>query len=385
MICVCIFCRCTQQKENDTGIEHISIDSSEKIKFSDLFSEYRLIFPETTDSSFFGIIISKIERYKDRLYLLNETQHGRNILCFDTCGKFLFPIYKLGQGPGEYTFLSYFFIDTYLNSIIISSEGNLWLYFNLNGKYLYSKQLPFTDTNRYTCEFNDSLYITYRDGNNGNSEVVFLDKSTLEVKHAVEPTTPYFRDFTPNLPISHYNDDFYYYSSNDIIYDISSDIGNKIAVYDVDLGEKEKEFKINYALTNDELTPSIVQAMVDGEVRPVFRFLHNGKHIAINYGEFDKNQKQFGLGNNYQTAFYDIFTKKSYNTKYINFDILNSVKIKQLTILGSNNGYFYAVINDFFEDDQLQKMAKSKYLPEDTKKALLNINDDSNSIIMVFK
>jgi hypothetical protein len=237
------------------------------------------------------------------------------------------------------------------------------VYFDLDGNYLYSKQLPFTSIDRYTCDFNDSLYITCRDGINGDSEVVFLDKSTLEVKHPVEPVTPYLMNFTPKLPISHNKDVFYYYCCNDIIYDISSDIGKKTAVYDVDFSEKEKEFKINHndPINNDKVLAAARQALINGEVRPVMGFLHSEKHIAVNYIEFDKeeHQKQTGGGiGSLQTAFYDIFTKKSYNTKYINFDILNSVKIKQLTILGSDNGYFYAVINGFLEEDELQKMAK---------------------------
>jgi hypothetical protein len=390
VFCMFLYCACSKQKDSNDIAEHfIKVDSPDKIKFSDLFDEYRLIFPETTNSSLFGSLITKIERYKDRLYLLNEMQSGRNILCFDTCGKFLFPIDKLGQGPGEYTFLSYFFIDTYLNSIIIVSEGNLWLYFDLDGNYLYSKKLPFTDVTRYTCEFNDSLYITYRIANTEISEVVFLDKSTLEVKHPVEPTTPFLKNFTPDLSISRTKDVFYYYSGNDTIYDISSDIGNKTAVYYVDFGKKEKECKINYSLTNERLTQSVVQAFINGEVRPVIGFFHDGKHIAINYAEFDKedHQKQYGggIGHNFPTVFYDISTRKSYNTKQIDFDIFNSVPIKKMSVLGCFDGYFYAVINDFFEDDELKKIAKNKYFPEDTKKSLRDFNDESNRIIIVFK
>ncbi|MDR1898193.1 MAG: hypothetical protein LBR10_15560, partial [Prevotellaceae bacterium] len=38
-------------------IESIEIDQSDEIDFSDLFSEYKLIFPEAKDSAFFGLQI----------------------------------------------------------------------------------------------------------------------------------------------------------------------------------------------------------------------------------------------------------------------------------------------------------------------------------------
>jgi hypothetical protein len=393
VFCSFLYCACGRQKDSADMTEHIiKVDSPDKIKFSDLFDEYRLIFPELKDSSLFGTEIMMIEKYKDRIYLLNQIQRDKNILCFDTCGKFLFSIDRLGQGPGEYTFLSYFFIDTYLNNIVISSEKNKWLYFDLDGKYLYSKTLPceLKIIDRYTCEFNDSLYISYRDGiNEGESEVVFLDKSTLQVKHQVEPVTPFLEDFTPALPVSRDKDIFYYYCCNDVIYDISSDIEHKIPAYYVDFGEKQKEFKSNFLPDNqDEFLSLFSTAYMKNEVTFTRSLFYNGKHMAISYYEFDPDveiKPQAGISTRYPTVFYDISTRKSYNSKQIDFDIFNSLTVKKMSVLGCFDGYFYAVINDFFDDKEIQTMAKSKYLPEDTKKSLRDFNDESNRIIIVFK
>ena len=87
----------------------------------------------------------------------------------------------------------------------------------------------------------------------------------------------------------------------------------------------------------------------------------------------------------YQTLFYDKQTKKTYNTKNINYDIFNSVKIHKLSILGCYNGFFYAVIYDLLNEEELKNIAKSEYLSDDAKKMLLTMDDMSNSIIIKFK
>jgi len=67
------------------------------------------------------------------------------------------------------------------------------------------------------------------------------------------------------------------------------------------------------------------------------------------------------------------------------FDVFNSVKNDKIAIIGSYEGYFYALLNEPFTSDEIQKMVKSNYLPEDTKQALLKLNDDSNPPIFIFR
>jgi hypothetical protein len=127
---------CEKKQNESTDIEYIDINSPEKINFTDLFKEYHLIFPETNDSSLFGLEIQRIERFKDKIYLLNQKQSGKNILCFDINGRFLFAIDRMGYGPGEYTYLENFFIDTKYNKIILVCENTTWFYFDLDGNFL---------------------------------------------------------------------------------------------------------------------------------------------------------------------------------------------------------------------------------------------------------
>jgi hypothetical protein len=395
LVCVTIFIlllySCNKQEHSDVAVGIIDIDSRNKINFSDLFSEWHLIFPESKDSSFFGLEILRIEKYMDRLYLLNQKQTGKNVLCFNTEGRFLFSIDRYGNGPGEYTYLGDFFIDTKTNNIVVTDEGNEWLYFDMDGSYLYSKKLSSElQFDQYTSEFNDSLYVTYCDCMGEECiHIAFIDRLTLDLKQSIKSTSPFLSDFVPPLSISKDKNTFFYYDGNDTIYDISSNMDTKTSVYFADFGEKQQNFKRKLQKNKEkEVLPLLAKAFKDKEVYYTRSFLYNEKYIVINYFEFDSdNQQQVvsGISFRNQTVFYDRQTKKSYNTTHINFDVFNSVTPKKLTLHGSFDGYFYAVIYDSLSDDEKHTMAKSNFLPEETKNALLNMDDISNPIIMVFK
>jgi len=68
----------------------------------------------------------------------------------------------------------------------------------------------------------------------------------------------------------------------------------------------------------------------------------------------------------------------------IRFLITNFIIIF-VTLQQIHYGYFYAVLNSPFSEEEKREIVKSKYLPEESKQALLNMNEDSNPIIMMFK
>jgi hypothetical protein len=390
VICLFILAACNKQKVNLAEIECIDLNSTKKINFTDLFTDYRLIFPEVTDLSLFGIEIMKCEVYQDKIYLLNQKQSGKDLLCFNTDGKFLFSIDKNGNGSEEYTYLGDFFIDRQKDNLILSCEANECMYFDLEGNYLFSKKLPpELDWNRYTCEFNDSLFITRCDCEGEQyPDIILSDRNTFQVKYSLESDKGN-NDFVPDLPIAKDRDTVLYYSRNDTIYDISSNIGRRIPICYVDMGKEAKKIKNTLALKNDEESNKLFyEAFKDQKIKLIRGFLGNVQYFALTYMEFNLDNKQQnlpGISIYNRNLFYDRKTQKSYNTGYINFDIFNSLKIQKINLIGCFDGYFYAVINDIFTKDEIQTIVKSKYLNDATKDALLNMNDMSNPIIIIFK
>jgi hypothetical protein len=261
------------------------------------------------------------------------------------------------------------------------------MYCNLNGEYQYTRKKQFESAvlARRTAEFNDSLYVSYYDCNRKDncSDILFLDRNTLEIKKSLKCTNSVYSNFTPGLALCGLNDDkntFYYYGGNDTIYDISAT--DALPVYYVNFGDKQQALKKNSGSMNLE---TFKMAMDNKELRMTFAMLSNEKYVAVNYvvteTDVDNLDKMFRS----YTVFYDKHKKKSYNTNKINFDIFNSVTNSKLVLLGCSDGYFYATLSAMFSDEEIQKMTQSKYLSEADKKALLQMDEISNPIIMAFK
>jgi hypothetical protein len=261
------------------------------------------------------------------------------------------------------------------------------MYCNLNGEYQYTRKKQFESAvlARRTAEFNDSLYVSYYDRNRKDdcSDILFIDRNTLEIKKSVKCTNSIYANFTPPLPLSGVNDDkntFYYYGGNDTIYDISDT--DALPAYYVNFGDKQQALKKN---SRNMTLETFKMALDNKELRMTFTLLSNEKYFAITYTatetETDNLDKLFRS----TTVFYDRHKKRSYSTNKINFDIFNSVTNSKLVLLGCADGYFYATLSAMFSNEEIQRMAKSKYLSEADKKALLKMDEMSNPVIMVFK
>jgi hypothetical protein len=391
VVILLLFLSCKQNTENK-AIKNIQVDNTDKVNFTDLFSEHKLIFPESKDSAWFGSSIRRIEKYPGKIFILNELQTRRNILCFDVNGRFLFNIDKTGNGPGEYTYLGDFLIDNNLNVLVLNVVGNQYgrdeyMYFSLDGEYLYSKKATgLSGTIRLMKEFNDSLYVAYADCESKEDcdDIVFLDRQDLALKKSASYTSSINAFYALGLSICGTSDAFFFYGGNDTIYDISTELGRKIPVYFVDFGKKQQRFKQNLMeKEHEEALELHIKAFANKEIRTVNKFLSNEKYFVVNYSE----NKTAGIKRNliYNTVFYDRATKKSYNTSNMNFDIFNSVKNDKMSITGCADGYFYAVLLAPFSEEEIKEIVKSKFLSEENKQAFLNMNDDSNSVILMFK
>jgi hypothetical protein len=382
---------CSSETDNKKD-GYIQVYNTDKVNFTDLFEEYELIFPESTDLALVGVSIERLEKHRDKIFLLNRTNKGYNILCFDTNGHFLFTIDKKGNGPGEYSALKDFLIDKQLDAILLDVVGNQYgfdeyMYFDLGGNYLYSKKGPdLSGITHFMMEFNDSLYIALsRCAHRENcEEIVFLDRQSLALKEFISCTDQFTAEVIPRLSLCKANDTFFFYDGNDVISDISTESGYKSPVYFVDFGSQQRELKEKFAgKTHEEILTLHQKTFQNKTLRTTIRFLCNEKYFAINYSENKSVKNSYDV--RYQTVFYDLETKKSYNTSNMNFDIFNSVQNDRMEIVGCAEGYFYAVLNSPFSEEEKREIVKSKYLPEESKQALLNMDEESNPIIMMFK
>jgi hypothetical protein len=367
----------------------IEIDSRDKEKFTDLFGEYRLIFPETNDHSLIGVTVNKIVKYQNKLFLLNVTRKGNNIICFDTTGHYLFTIDKLGSGPAEYTSLKDIFIEKDDGHLILDVVGNSfgfseYMYFDLDGNYLFSKKASdLYGTTRQMQDFNDSLYVAYCNCfQDSCAEIVYFNKKDMTVNNQIPCTNRYISTRIPSISLFSLNGKTMFYGGNDTIYELT--LEEKIPVYEVNFGAHQKEYvKKCYGTGHEDVLRMHREGFQRNELRTASKILCNGKYVSISYHEHKNSPK--GNAYKFNTLFLDTRNNRQYNTSTMTFDVFNSVKNDKIAIIGSDEGYFYALLNEPFTSDEIQKMVKSNYLPEDTKQALLKLNDDSNPPIFIFR
>jgi hypothetical protein len=84
--------------------------------------------------------ISSIRVSTENIFVLS----GNEIFCFDLEGKFWFRLNKLGRGPGEYTGISRFDVDSNGEFLVLNVFGELLFYRKHESGFVYEKALKIT-------------------------------------------------------------------------------------------------------------------------------------------------------------------------------------------------------------------------------------------------
>ena len=381
-----------RKHENNQDVIRIKVDNTEKVNFSALFDEYAFIFPESKDPGWIGLLIRKMEKMEEKIFLFNLTTTGSNILCFDTKGRFLFIIDKFGQGPGEYTLLTDFMLDKQLNVLVLDVIGNQYgrneyMYFDLDGNYLYSKSRgDMAGSTRSMIAYDSVLYVanvSCVQMDNCN-DIIFFDKENLEVIKSFNYVDKFTAAHTPAQSLCKTSGSLLFCGGNDTIYTVSIETDTPLPAYFVDFGsQKQIYFKSIIDKTHNEILALHRNAFQGKTTRIVNHIFSNDIYLAINYSENKQVDTKYDL--RYQTVFYDKETNKTYNTNNINFDIFNFVKNDRMEIIGCYDGYFYSLLNSPFTKEEINEIVKSKFLSDETKQSFLNMNEESNPVIFIFK
>jgi hypothetical protein len=133
IICIsCIYITDNQGRKPDNGIV-LDIDeliTEELVYFSELFTDFHIITLETDTNSLFSVI-SNMKLVGDTLFIFDRIK-TKSVYIFNNEGYLINKVSKIGRGPGEYTQVSDFEIDTEEKSIYIldwpSKKMNIYDY-----------------------------------------------------------------------------------------------------------------------------------------------------------------------------------------------------------------------------------------------------------------
>jgi len=147
----------------------ISLDLSESVSDTlnilDRICPLEIVALETTEESLLGSV-GKLLEVNDKYYVLDYV--NKCVLVFDETGKFSHRVGRVGQGPGEYSALSDFIVDTKNGYIyLLTNSSTIYAYDN-GGDFLWKRkisnsQLWYIGSSEegYVCSTN---HLTYTSG-----------------------------------------------------------------------------------------------------------------------------------------------------------------------------------------------------------------------------
>ncbi len=162
LICVLTFGCSSGESSGDLNTIDLAsnVGKGKIVDLSDVAQNIRYIKLETNDSSLIGNN-PRVFYEKGRIYIVCS----RVIKAFDENGKFLFKLDNRGRGPKESVNISNILFLPESGDILIHSRGNertnKLLFFDKNGKYLKTKDMPvkFNMSSEMVLRLNSNLYV----------------------------------------------------------------------------------------------------------------------------------------------------------------------------------------------------------------------------------
>lgn len=388
-ICLLVLTNCGFHKEMYANVNVIDAYSNNKAKLSELFDDVSVVPLEVVSGGLIGLTVCRIEVFDEKVFILNQAGSYKNLLCFDTSGKFLFAIDEMGNGPGEYTHLSDFLIDHNKEELILCSEQGRFLRFGMSGEYVADVQTPSVYYSRQMCFMNDSTLVAFNDQSTlpKGVDLLVIDYKTFDVEKESPARSPLSGAVEGRLPISVYGENIMFYDATDTIFDIS-DISNRVAKYVVDFGDLQREGR---EVIQKEIQTVSYQAGMDKGME-LFRtqryvgcptLFENNRFLALGYMEqvsvSEKPDAKFSF------VLYDKESGGSYNSDKIAFDMLNLPDMSNVDILGRSGDAFYAIYEPRWTDKEIKRLLDDESVPENIKQYAQAGGDEGNPLLIILK
>lgn len=377
-ILLLIGCKTGKNSANKSQLEVITISpsSNKEIALSDIIEEIEIIQLETNTNNYISDI-DKIRFYNNKIYLF-EKFGSQKFLCFDINGKFQSKIGSVGKAEGEYITPRDFNINPWHNRIeLYDITSNKILYYDMKGEYighyaLNKKLRAFTiiDSLNYGC-FNDGEYedtpYNFFTTSSESFEVKNLNLKFQGQRDIMNGVNPFYE---------YQNNILFAYSLNNTIYKVTKNgiqprytINYEAAEIPSDILNKDMQTIVNYLIVNK--VPGFISRLGETELHLTFSYSYDSlKNNTVFYNKFSKQ-----LVNIY---------KPINDINYIPFHPpISTVENKFVSAVPA-----YEVIQKFNELTKLKSsnpdMVNARAF-EEIKKIALNIREDDNPILMLYK
>ena len=185
------------------GIKTVNIDKNNVVSIYDIFSKVEIIPLEMTEESALGYPLRKILVNDGNYYVLDYTQN--TIFKFDSCGKYLDKINKLGSAPEEYTLLYDFSFNPYNQNLeLMSAMGYINIYDHSGEFFKQRVNLPKTvHSINYFANLSPDKYVFFSNTKEGNKIMLYdikekkITSENYDVPSFIFTNTPYHHSYSP--------------------------------------------------------------------------------------------------------------------------------------------------------------------------------------------
>jgi len=379
------------QQELSLNGEYYTIDldanKESSLPLSSLFKNVRTIILETNEDSFIGEV-NNLQVFDGYIYIF-DSDKAKNLFVFDLEGKFIRKIGRLGNGPGEYTKITDFTLDTDNRIIYLRNQDNRVHKYNLDGTYIHTITIQAPNSHAFFIQYyNGKLYSNYLGWQQSQDDYMLLQIdpadgkilfSSLPLEHNKGWNEPFFYGHNPYF-MSRMNNPPRY---NQMFMNFIVSIGDEITPY-IELKSKN--------LTTEE---DIESFRGEGAIRVNSRNVLNSKKI-FNVNCFIENNDYlcFRCGLNPLYSFVVLLYKETGDVKLANY-LSNDLIFKKDEkgtlgrFLFSDEKGAYEILNtqslSVFDDFQAS-MKNDEIVPDLNKlDQLIKLNANSNPVIFFYE
>ncbi len=286
----------------------IDIDYKKELDIKESLTSYffkhrKIVQLQTTEKS----LISNINRiiiFNNRYYIFDHK--SKSICIFDSKGKFIKRIKRVGKGPGEYIQITDFTIKPDKRQIILLCDiPNSFIFLDLDGNFI--KQINKKEYDQYICADSTSIYLATSKTNSHKMHIKTQNQNTTSFSLNFEK---YFFDkvfygFHPNIILS--KDIYYHKVYDNTIYQLTKD--SVIPKYKFHFDDRfiDRDFVRNHSLDEILMMPDNSKIFMISDFREtnnylIFRYYPDG--IVVIYNKALKTHSLISTFYDKQTGLY---------------------------------------------------------------------------------
>lgn len=279
LFCGFLFYSC-QPSTDTSDCPVLKVDLRESTpSIKELFSRIEVVPLEDHNDNCLVMRLTKVLPYKDKIYVMDRKIPACYV--FDKDGNFLYPIGKVGNGPGEYYQIEDCAINEAKQEFMLLDCNGIWFVYDLSGKFLRKQIVPDGDACQAVA-FTEDGYIAHWIYTFKDREAIRLFNEDGEYVKGYWHQ-PFQFNFMINKPFYHY-DGKVYFSTGCFpeVYELSGDTLQ--VAYRWDFGDTG---------INPELIKKIGNASESGNHdgwEQVREYMENGSWTFLQRNQYQTNQ-----------------------------------------------------------------------------------------------